>query len=251
MYSELQLNQSSRLHISITTESGLPSPPPATPKESIEEEDIDNQFVRDSDPRPADVDQLPYQTTMMTRPAYQIICGNDFARHLQSSVVKHFFSFVKSPCLSGEVFPRAFCFSQNKLTKDEITNFFVLLFRWEIFAMMDDWNIPNMCLGGAGTHYPRPPGRHTNNTPFPKKLLDDSLMYLKPSDRQCVWFDVYDVLGYLQQKGIMVAVCGHPSSYGQPIYTSIQLSMVNYLLIDEIYLIECKPFFFFFFFWWS
>ena len=115
-------------------------------------------------------------------------------------VVERGYQAVKT--LPDNLFPLVFGFLSKMLTKDQIITYFKARFLQGIFAL-DSWRVPFIGLGGAGSHYPR--DLNTGETIFPMNMLpDSSKAHLLPEDLECPWFDIYDVLGYLKERGIMV-----------------------------------------------
>ncbi|BDD55497.1 hypothetical protein MPDQ_006066 [Monascus purpureus] len=124
-----------------------------------------------------------------------------FAHRLQRSVVERGYLFLKTANVGPALFAKTFGFLINILTRDQITAFFEIRFRQGIWAA-DEWNIPFVSLGGAGTHYPRQ--FRTNEVTFPIRMVPEAAkQHIDPEDMRCEWFDVYDVQGYLEEKGLI------------------------------------------------
>lgn len=178
------------------------------------------------------------------------------AHRLQRSVVERGYHFVKTANVDPAFFAKAFGFLINILTRDQITAFFEIRFRQGIWAA-DEWNIPFVSLGGAGTHYPRQ--FRTNEVTFPIRMVPEAAkQHIDPEDMKCEWFDVYDVQGYLEEKGL---IPGDSLVFSNSITPSFMMQSANtnasgvvtgtdsfpqpvgrrrMMIVDESYLIESE-----------
>lgn len=137
--------------------------------------------------------------------------------------------------------------------------FFEIRLREGIHALAD-WDVPYICLGGAGTHYPRP-GCATQIL-YPVKLLPESAKdHLDPEDFECEWFDAYDVQGFLEEKGVILGGSSYSpeESKSQSASTSQSsdymgcmgpdqghyqqlVSKRRFIIVDEEYMIDSESF---------
>ncbi|KAF1985530.1 hypothetical protein K402DRAFT_394511 [Aulographum hederae CBS 113979] len=152
----------------------------------------------------------------------------NFGRRLHRAALERAYHLVANSHLRPNVYQRVFKLTLLYMNRDDILAKFKRILVRGTMESLENWQVPFIHLGGAGTHYP-PKDADGNIQPIPnaynvrmtgpstlktaKIEKSNPFMSLGTADGACEvnlegwegeWFDPHDVEGYLKEKGIVV-----------------------------------------------
>ncbi|KAL6231385.1 hypothetical protein BDW75DRAFT_233669 [Aspergillus navahoensis] len=140
-----------------------------------------------------------------------------FVNQLRIACLYHGLLLLKNPSVPLEALKRPFRLLLSLVPRETITSFFHACLHARLNNKQPDRcnDIPCFRLGGAGTHYPEVTVSSQNRTGSspeqqgpPEVQVHNSLMAFSPEAHKDLggeWFDLFDLVGYLQTQGIVLS----------------------------------------------
>ncbi|KAH8700388.1 hypothetical protein BGW36DRAFT_374048 [Talaromyces proteolyticus] len=154
-------------------------------------------------------------TIELTEPISTVdICANNksLADRLDMACALRAYRRLKDPSITTAELSRGFKFLMTVMSRDQIATYFKeFIDSLGASAVFDNWKVPEVILGGAGTHYPRKmQSKRYNLDPRLDGLPEKSRGMTQVSSRanlqsefQEDWFNSGDVQGFLAEYGVM------------------------------------------------
>jgi hypothetical protein len=143
-----------------------------------------------------------------------------FGRRLHRFCLEWLYHLLSQPNPDPNIFHRIFALTSQDVNKVQMASLFQGLLRRGVKESLEDLSFQFLTIGGAGTHYPRR-DQH-ENIGYPNQALPESVHEyiprleaetflgnnlqesLESRDLSGIWFDPYDVDGFLRERGIFL-----------------------------------------------